>query len=319
MNSHCTPQKGGVNFILFLILALIWSGSFINIKVVVDLFPPVFCALLRVFISLMGLSLLFILRRKNAFSIPQSFWKLWLAGLFAQALPFFFLFIGEKYIAPAFASIINSTVSIWALLLGTLFFRDFSQWTPAKFSGILLGFFGIMMIFAPLLHGVENSLLGFCSVMGMALSYAIGALLNQHVIFKKVRVSFETNLIQQHLASILFLLASSLSLETWPAWSSLFPSKALFSFLYLGLMATAFAYLIYFYLIREWGAVRAASVMYVVPVLAIFWDLVFLHLAPTSNELFGVAAILTGVTLIQIKKPKRKSALEGASVTERAF
>jgi drug/metabolite transporter (DMT)-like permease len=307
MNSRISAPKGWFNFILFLVLALLWSGSFINIKVVVNALPPVFCAMMRVFISLLCLSLIFFVLRKKVILLPAKFWQLWFAGLFTQALPFFFLFIGEKYIAPAFASIINSTVSIWALLLGTLIFRDFSQWTPVKVGGILLGFAGIILIFAPLLHGSGNSLLGFCSVMSMALAYAIGGLINQHVIFKKVQVGFETNLIQQHLASVLFLLASSSSLETWPSWSSVFDSKVFFSFLYLGLMATAIAWMIYFYLIREWGAVRAASVMYLVPVLAIVWDFLFLHLIPPHNEIFGMVAILGGVTLIQwVRAPKKK-------------
>src|SRR5690348_13765600 len=155
MKNRITLQKGWINFILFLVLALLWSGSFINIKVVVGELPPVFCAMMRVLISLVCLSLLFALMRKKVFSLPAKYWQLWLAGLFAQALPFLFLFYGEKFIAPAFASIINSTVSIWALILGTLIFRDFSQWTAVKVGGIVLGFIGIILIFSPFLHGSD--------------------------------------------------------------------------------------------------------------------------------------------------------------------
>jgi drug/metabolite transporter (DMT)-like permease len=305
MNTHTSVKSGWLNFILFVCLALLWSGSFINIKVVVEVLPPVFCAMMRVLISLLCLSLLFSLRRKKVLLSASKCWRLWGAGLFTQALPFLFLFFGEQFIAPALASIINSTVSIWALILGTLIFRDFSQWTPIKVSGIILGFGGIMLIFLPFMRGSENSLIGILSVLGMALAYAIGGLLNQHVIFKNMQVSFETNLIQQHLSSVLFLLFTSLSLETWPTFSSLFNLKVVLSFLYLGVMATAIAWMIYFYLIREWGAVRAASVMYIVPVLAIVWDFLFLHLMPPHNELLGMLAILAGVTLIQwVRKPK---------------
>lgn len=305
MNNRTSHKKGWTNFILFSILALLWSGSFLNIKVVVDQLPPVFCAMMRVLISLVCLSVLFSLLRKKVLLPPKKCWRLWGAGLFTQALPFLFLFFGEKFIAPALASIINSTVSIWALILGTLIFRDFSQWTPVKISGIILGFVGIVLIFSPFLQGSESSLIGIISVFGMALAYAIGGLINQHVIFKNMQVGFETNLIQQHISSVLFLLLTSLSLETWPAWSSLMNVKVLLSFLYLGVMATAIAWMIYFYLIKEWGAVRAASVMYIVPVLAIVWDFLFLHLTPSSNELLGMLAILAGVTLIQwVRKPK---------------
>ncbi len=305
MNNSLCFHKGWVKLFLFLVLAFLWSGSFINIKVVVGVLPPIFCAMMRVLISLICLASFFALMRKKVFYLPPQAWHVWLAGLFTQAIPFLFLFFGEKFIAPALASIINSTVSIWALILGTFIFRDFSQWTPVRISGIALGFIGMIFIFFPFLHGSENSLIGICSVMGMALAYAIGGLINQHVIFKQGKISFESNLIQQHLASLLFLFITSLSLESWPSTTALSETKIVFSFLYLGLMATAIAWIIYFYLIREWGAVRAASVMYLVPVLAIIWDLLFLHLIPTYHELLGVAMILSGVTLIQwVRKPK---------------
>lgn len=299
MPNRTVIHKGWFNFILFFILALLWSGSFINIKVVVGEFPPIFCAMVRVLISLLCLSLIFTLHGKSIFSRPTACWQLWLAGLFAQGVPFLFLFFGEKFIAPAFASIINSTVSIWALLLGTLIFRDFSQWTPIKLGGIILGFVGITLVFAPFLHGGESSLLGIVSVFLMAIAYAIGSLINQYVIFKNLRVRFEDNLIQQHFASIVFLFLTSVSFEGWPSWESLWKMKFIFSFFYLGMMATAIAWMIYFYLIREWGAVRASSVMYLVPIFAIGWDRLFLHLVPGPNELVGMIAILSGVTLIQ--------------------
>jgi drug/metabolite transporter (DMT)-like permease len=302
MLTKMLPKSGLLNCVLFSLLALLWSASFINIKVVVAALPPVFCAMMRVLISLICLSVLFTLLRKKIFLPPSKAWSLWIAGFFTQAFPFAFLFFGEKFIAPALASIINSTVSIWALLLGTLIFRDLSQWTLAKVSGLILAFVGMVLIFQPFIRNSESSLLGILSVVGMAISYAIGSLINQHVIFKKMQVSFETNLIQQHVASVLFLLTTSLSLETWPSWSSVAEPKLLLSFLYLGVMATALAWMIYFYLIKEWGALRAATVMYIVPMLAILWDLLFLHLVPSQNELLGMFVILLSVTMIQWKR-----------------
>ena len=304
MNSKILPQHKWINFSLFLLLALLWSGSYINIKIVVDTLPPIFCAMMRALISLIFLSGLFIVMRKKVFVPKPIYWRLWIAGLFTQALPFALLFFGEKFIAPALAGIINSTVSIWSLMLGTLIFRDFTQWTPLKVTGIVSGFIGIMIVFLPFIHGSENSLIGIIAVMAMAISYAVGGLINQHIIFKTMQVTFETNLIQQHLASVLFLLATSLVLEHWPPISHLFNIGIVLAFLYLGVVSTSIAWMIYFYLIKEWGAVRTVSVMYIVPVLAIIWDVVFLHLIPARNELIGMLAILIGVVLIQwVRRP----------------
>lgn len=306
MKANTIQKQGWIHFSLFLLLALLWSGSFINIKIVVATLPPVFCAMIRVLISLVSLSVIFAVMRKKVFVLNSSYWRLWAAGLLTQALPFALLFFGEKFVAPALASIINSTVSIWSLVLGTIIFRDVSQWTPIRIAGIALGFIGIILVFSPFLHGRESSIIGIIAIMGMAISYAIGGLINQHVIFKTMPVTFETNLIQQHCSSVLFLVCTSLTLESWPSLSSLLHINVLFAFVYLGVVSTAIAWMIYFYLLKEWGAVRTASVMYIVPALAISWDLLFLHIIPTKNELIGMFAILAGVTLIQwARKPAR--------------
>jgi drug/metabolite transporter (DMT)-like permease len=305
------PKSAYFNFTVFLLLALMWSGSFLNIKVAVETFPPIFGAMLRVFISAACLGIFFLATRKAIFVRSNQKWAVWFAGFFTQAIPFALLFYGEQFLAPALASIINSTVSLWALLLGVFIYRDISQITPLKMLGLMLGFIGIVVIFLPLIHHSENNIMGIMAIMGMSISYAIGSLMNQHVIFRNQEITFEANLFQQHLSSLLFLVVTSLTFETWPAWNSLFSTHLLFAFFYLGVIATAMAWMIYFYLIREWGAVRTASVMYIVPILAMLWDFVFLQSVPSHSQLLGVAAILIGVTLVQWTR-KHKLMLDAA-------
>lgn len=299
------------NYGLFLLLALLWSFSFLGIKISVDVFPPVFSAMLRVLVAFISLTLIFSYRfrqqqnpLKNLFILPFSqAWRLWVTGLFTQAIPFGCLFFGEKFIAPGLASIINSTVSIWALVLGGLFFRDLSQFTPAKLLGLLLGFVGILSIFLPYLSlSHAGSIVGIVSVFIMAISYAMGGLLTQHLVFKKMKTGFELNLWHQHFFSLIALSVFSFSVETHPALKILFNTKVILAILYLGVCATAIAWIIYFYLLKHWGTVRAASVMYIVPILAIFWDYLFLGLIPGWNEWLGIFSIFSGVTLIQYQK-----------------
>jgi len=293
-----------LNILLFLLLGLVWSGSFINIKIAVENFPPVFSALIRVLIAFLCLTFLFLLQRKVILVSLKDGWRLWVTGFFTQALPFALLFYGERSVAPALASILNSTVSIWALILGTFFFRDVSQWTPNKMIGLFLGFLGVIFIFLPMLELGKGSVTGTVSILGMAISYAIGGLLNQHWVFAKMKTSIETNLWQQHLASVVFLSLISVSIEHWPSYTLFLNIKIIGAFLYLGVLATAVAWILYFYLIKQWDAVRASSVMYIVPVLAILWDYLFLHLIPSWNQTIGAAAILSGVIMIQWARKK---------------
>jgi drug/metabolite transporter (DMT)-like permease len=297
------------NYSLFLLLALLWSFSFLGIKVSVNSFPPVFSAMLRVGVSFIVITLFFMYKKKKdpskqIFFLPiTTTWRLWATGLFTQSLPFAFLFYGEKFIAPALASIINSTVSIWALILGAIMFRDSSQLTPAKVIGLITGLIGIIFIFLPYVgHDKYSTLKGIFSVFMMAILYAVGGLMTQHLVFAKMKVCFESNLWHQHLASFVSLVMMSFLMEPIASIHVVFNIHVVFAILYLGIFATALAWIIYFYLLREWGTVRAASVMYIVPMLAILWDFVFMHLIPSWNEWAGVIAILSGVTLIQYQK-----------------
>lgn len=294
-----TKSKKLVDFCFFGLLALFWSGSFINIKTTVEACPAFFSAMLRVFIAFISLSILFLIQKQKIFLHYKIAWRLWIAGIFSQAIPFAFLFYGEKFVQPALASIINSTVSIWALLIGIIFLKDKTQVNIHKIMGVILGFGGILLIFGPMLDDGLETLTGILCLLGMVISYAIGALINQHVVFSKIKPDFQINLWQQHLASFSFLLILSLLTEHWPSIHTVINFNVFKSFIYLGVFATAISFIIYYYLIREWDAVRASSVMYLAPILAMVWDYLFLDITPHWEEIIGVIIILSGVMLIQ--------------------
>ncbi len=293
-----------MNLILFLILALFWSGSFIFIKISVLSLTPILSAFLRVLVAQIALSLFFIIRR-SPLKVPFcSLWRLWVIGIFLQGIPFLLLFIGECYITPALAGIINGTVAIWVALFSILLFRDFSQVTPLKIAGLSLGIIGILFIFAPMIDAHNhNSLWGVIAVTGMAMSYAFGALLGQRFSKCKHKVNIQASLFHQHWSSLTFLGLMTLLFEPHFNITPLFHKPSvLFSLLYLGIFSTAIAWFIYNHLITTWNAMRASSVMYIVPILTLIWDIIFFHLMPTVSEVIGVVVILLGVALIQLSK-----------------
>ncbi|MES2997714.1 MAG: DMT family transporter [Pseudomonadota bacterium] len=296
-----------INYLWFFLLASFWGGSFVAIKAVVLIVPPFFGAMLRVGLALFFLILMLCFLKKKV-SVPFSYrWRIWIMGLFSQGIPFFFLFYGEQHISSGLAGILNGTVPIWTLLFSSISpkTRNFSF---LKCLGLLAGLLGICVIFWPLLdfdHS-QQYLLGTLSVLLMAISYAIGGLLNQRMLSGQIKLDFYANIYHQHWASLVFLMLVSLCFESWPSSSLLFHSPMLWTAsIYMGLFSTALAWIIYYHLIREWDAVRASAVMYIVPIMAILWDFIFFHNHPQWTEGLGVIAILFGVVLIQW--PKNKS------------
>lgn len=291
-----------MNVVLFLMLACLWSGSFIGIKATVSVWPPLFSAGIRVGIAFICLIILRTLLHKTTKAPYSLCWKIWMIGLFSQGIPFAFLFWGEQLVSPGLAGIINGTVPIWTFILGLALFPKLNRFSVLTLSGLLIGVTGVIIIFWPILSFERTAATawGASSILIMALSYAIGNLLNQHFLAGKYRIDFFTNIFHQHFASFIFLTILSISFESWPSFATLSSSStAWIASLYLGIFSTALAWMIYYHLIRAWDGLRASTVMYIVPGLTLFWDYAFYKNAPHITEIFGVITILCGVILIQ--------------------
>jgi drug/metabolite transporter (DMT)-like permease len=295
-----------VDIALFALLAAFWGGSFVAIKFAVQVFPPMFSAMLRVGLALAVLAALFRYEKRDlrvSFPIRR---RMWLAGLFAQGLPFALLFWGEKRISPGLAGIINGTVPIWTFALGLLAGTG-ETFTKRKTLGLLLGFGGIAVICSPLLAfgGTRGEIAGTAAVFLMAICYGAGTLMTRSLLSGGAKVDFRANVFHQNCASAVFLAAVSFFAEPWPAARAVLASPAAAaSIVYLGVFSTALSFLIYFHLIREWGAVRASAVTYVAPIIAVFWDYVFFRNVPDRFEIVGVLAVLSGVVLLHAPAPE---------------
>lgn len=291
-----------MNHLMYVIIACFWGGSFVAIKVVVESYPPIIGAALRVAVALASLGLFFAVLGKPL-GLPRELrWKAWLTGAFAQAIPFSLLFWGERHVSPGVAGIGNGTVPIWTFLLGALFLGAQEAVSARKIAGLAFGVLGMAIISLPLIefNGGREELLGTLAVFGMALSYAVAAVLNRRLLAGKRPIDFHANLFQQHAASLVLLALEAWLLGAELRLAPLFASKPLaLSILYLGLCSTAIAWILFYHLIKEWGAFRATSVTYAVPVTALLFDFIFFGNLPSPREAMGALAILSGVIMIQ--------------------
>lgn len=289
-----------LDILLFGLLAAMWGGSFVAIKFVIADWAPIFGAAARVCVALATLGAIFAYQRKKLDVPGKVRARMWLAGLFAQGLPFALLFWGERRISPGLAGIINGTVPLWTFCIG--FARKTETVSARKIYGLVLGFLGIGVICAPAagFGGTGGELAGIVAVLGMAVCYAIGSLMTRSILSGSAKADFRSNAFHQNCASAGFLAILAVATGVVPSSGSLAGAHyAQLGTLYLGIFSTALAFLIYFHLIREWGAVRASAVTYVAPVVALFWDYVFFKNVPPPSEVLGVAAILSGVVLLQ--------------------
>jgi len=257
----------------------------------------------------MGLALIFLgvafLLLKKRISVPWKIrGKIWLAGLFMQGFPMALLFWGERTVSPGLAGVLNATMAIWVFILGSLFFPKSENFSFQKLVGLIVSILGVLILFWPILFGTSerSELWGAFAVVLMGLSYAIGTLMNRVLLSGQTTVDFHANLYQQLLSSSVFLLVLSSIFESWPSLGVFLENpSAILALLYLSLCSTALAWLIYFHLVREWGAVRGSAVSYLIPVMALIWDYAVFQNVPGVFESVGTFTILSGILLLNFQ------------------
>ncbi|PIR25535.1 MAG: EamA/RhaT family transporter [Deltaproteobacteria bacterium CG_4_10_14_0_2_um_filter_43_8] len=297
-----------MNFLRFLFLACFWGGSFLAIKFLIADVQPFLAATLRVGLSFLFLTLLFCFQKKKP-SIPKDLrFKLLLASLFFQGIPFLLLFWGERFVSPGLAGILNGTVPLWTYLVSLIFFKGDELFSKRKLFGLLIGFVGMYTLFSPQLNASGNNteLLGIMAIVGMAICYGIGTVMNRFFLSRRKDIHMLSSLYYQHIGSFLFMCCATLLFEGKPQFHSLFlHGKTLASLLYLSFFSTALAWIFFFHLLKEWGSVRTVSVTYVVPFFAVLFDYLFLGNLPGRAELIGAFGILIGVMFLQHEEVKK--------------
>jgi drug/metabolite transporter (DMT)-like permease len=109
-------------------LVFFWGVSFVAIKIVVGVIPPITMAVLRFCISWLILWAFskFTIRNKISLS-RKAKWLSILAGLWGITLCFIFENVGVNYTTPAQASILISTMPIFTIVITDFFKRKISS------------------------------------------------------------------------------------------------------------------------------------------------------------------------------------------------
>jgi drug/metabolite transporter (DMT)-like permease len=284
-----------------LILAALWGGSFLFMRVAAPELGPIPMIALRVGIASLMLSPVLLDPRARA--EVRTYWKpLLIVGITNSALPFCMFGYSMLYLNAGFDAILNATTPLWTAAIAALWFR--LPLSRAAVFGLALGIAGVAILVSDSL-----SLQGphvpaaIAAVMVATISYGFaGNYSKRHLVgVKPTTVAFAS----MAFATLVLLLPALATLPSAPV-----PMRAWLATLGLGVLCTGIAYVIYFRLIAHVGAAFAASVTFLVPVFGMIWGALFLGEKVTPLMLAGCAVILLGAALItgRIKLPMARSA-----------
>jgi drug/metabolite transporter (DMT)-like permease len=282
----------------FILLGLIWGSSFLWIKIGVQELGPFTLVALRVLFATLGLV---IVARLNRAHIPwrQFLPAFFILGLLNMALPFVLISWSEQYISSGMAAILNSTVPLFTLLIAPLFLAD-DPWTLPKGLGLLVGFLGVVVLMANQVQGdLTRPKLGQLTMLLAAISYSAAAVYAR----RKVRgLTPDVQSLGQSLMATLVMLPLAFTIEA----PFTLPHQPLtwVAALWLGLMGSCVATLLYYSLLQSIGPTRTTLVTYIFPLVGVILGAIFLHERPDWHLLAGGTLIISGVAVVNFLRPK---------------
>jgi drug/metabolite transporter (DMT)-like permease len=280
---------------LFLLLALLWGASFVAIEIGLTDFPAVLFAALRFYIA--GVAVLGYALVSTDHWIPrrsEEWLAIGVAGVLMIAGHHVLLYLGVPYISGAVAAIVISFSPILTAVFTDLLLDD--RLTAIDAAGFGFGLLGIALVSRP-----DPSNLLSANVIGVGLVFAAtGLWALGTVLTRPVRTDLPVQSLQAwtmllgapllHAAAI--ARGESLSAVAWT------PTAAL-SLAYLGLVAGAVSFLIYFELLDRLGPAEINLVGYLEPVAAAAVSYLLLGTLIGSVAAAGFVAIFVGFALVK--------------------
>jgi drug/metabolite transporter (DMT)-like permease len=272
------------DWLLFMLLSLIWGSSFILMKIGLDNHLSAYqVAAIRIVSA--GL-VLFPIAVSAFRKIPVAKLKyVFLSGLLGSLIPAFLFCIAEEEIDSSLAGMLNCLTPIFVIIIGALFFN--TKTSSNKIIGVVIAFVGSVLLLLSNGHMQESRHLLFISFIVLA------------TIFYAINV----NLVSRHLSAIpsLQIAAVALTLNAVPAFFVLiltgyfslpFTNTSILlasgAALVLGVIGTAIATIIFYALVKTAGGLFASMVTYGIPFVAIAWGIYYNE----SFSLIKVACLL---------------------------
>ncbi|HEX5830989.1 MAG TPA: DMT family transporter, partial [Gemmatimonadaceae bacterium] len=271
------------------VLAALWGGSFLFIRVAAPALGPFPLAAGRVM-----LAALVLWAGMRAFgqrpAIRANARKLLVLGALNAAVPFSLIAAAELRLTASLAAMLNATVPLWGALFGVLWLGE--RVTVRRAAGLVLGVVGVGVLvgWSPMAMST-GTLLSVGAMLAATCAYALAGVYTKRALGG---VPASTLALGQQLAAAAWLVAPAL----WRLPQAQPTRPAMLALLALALLSTTVAYLLYFHLIAAIGPTKASTTAYLLPVFGTVWGALFLGEAVSAGMLVGLAVVLGSVLLV---------------------
>ncbi|KIZ34170.1 MULTISPECIES: DMT family transporter [Rhodopseudomonas] len=280
------------DWLLLVLLSVLWGGSFFFTGVAVRDTPPLTIVLVRV--ALAAAVLIPVMWIYGAGFPPRlrDWWPFLVMAVLNNVIPFTLLVIGQTLIPSGLASVLNATTPLFTILVMAAFREE--ALSARRVAGALLGVFGVVVLRGQGIDASYRPTLGILLCLGAALSYGFAGLWGRR---KLAGISPLTSATCQLSCSSLVMLVLAGSIE-WPHGLSMPGAASWIALLAFALLSTALAYLVFFQILVRSGASNVMLVTLLIPITAILLGHFVLGETLRGREIAGGLIIASALLVI---------------------
>jgi len=284
-----------LDYLLLVLLALIWASAFFNIKIATYSFGPVTIAFLRVFFGAIPVLLLCYYKDIKIEAFSKDWYWFAMIGFINLVAPFFLIAYGVKSVQSNLAAILMSTTPLSSTVLGHFYTKN-EKFNFIKTFGILIGFSGILYLFSDNLLIDNNNFFSAILILLGSTCYVVGGVLTLKISKKK-----NENVTGSILIWAIIILIPLVSFIEQP-WNVSPRLDSTISVIYLGLVSTGIAWLLRFRILVNNGLIFQSQVSYLIPIFGTILSYIFLKELITTKVLISLIAVCVGIYFVKKAK-----------------
>ncbi len=281
-----------LDYLLLILLALIWASAFFNIKIATYSFGPITIAFLRVFFGAIPVLLLCYYKKIKIEAFSKDWHWFAMIGFINLVAPFFLIAYGVQSVQSNLAAILMSTTPLSSTVLGHFYTKN-EKFNFIKTIGILIGFSGILYLFSDNILINENNFFSAILILLGSTCYVIGGVLTLKISKKK-----NENVTGSILVWAVLILIPIVSIVEQP-WNVSPRLDSTISVIYLGLVSTGIAWLLRFRILVNNGLIFQSQVSYLIQIFGTILSYIFLKELITFKVLISLIAVSVGIYFVR--------------------
>ena len=282
------------NWVILLILSIIWGSSFILMKKSLIAFSYLEVAFFRLIIAFFVLSPFFISSFKNMKTIYII--PILIVSIIGTLIPAILFAFAQVYLDSANTGMLNALTPIFTFIIGLVFFKK--KWNHTAILGIIIGLWGSYVLLMPSNQNIINTKYSLIVIFAtMCYAISINTIQDKLKELKPLDIAVISSFFS-FIIPISYFLNHGIIITIEKIYTNLL------SFCYLivlGMICTSFAIILFNHLIKNTSAVFGSSTTYLIPVFAIIWGVIDNEIIE-NHEIIGIIIILFGVLVMNYKK-----------------